>query len=364
MDEKKEKTENELRFLTDTLDAGLISQEEFEKEKARIGAKLQEQETASETKHEEIQAEKTEPVQEIIKEPVKIEEEKEDALISKVIESQKPPVAEEEKKEEIKPEPEVPAKEASVQEKSGWFKYAAIAAIILFAMIAFSFVSNKEKVAADNKDGPVTSFIEEDVKSNVTILTSKECSICDTARMTEIIKKLFSGAETNIIDESSPEADGIINELGIEALPAYIFSKNIEESKNFDKFKSTLSKKGDRYLMSSTAAGSSYFFKREKISGKLGLFLLKGSAVNQKTKDNLQEFLSLFEDKIDYSEQLVEEGDKERLREELGITTFPTFMINNQYKIIGVFSADKIKEYFCQFNNFEECAMALSKEVK
>ena len=50
--------------------------------------------------------------------------------------------------------------------------------------------------------------------------------------------------------------------------------------------------------------------------------------------------------------------------QELGITTYPTFLVNNQIKFSGVQAADTIKEKFCELNVLGECSIGLSQDIK
>ena len=79
----------------------------------------------------------------------------------------------------------------------------------------------------------------------------------------------------------------------------------------------------------------------------------------RKAEENIQEFLDLFGNNIDFT-KFDENG---YLTEELDIKTFPAFLINNKIKFSGVQPADKLREYFCEMNNLEECDEELTKRL-
>ncbi|MBU1869857.1 MAG: hypothetical protein KJ818_05240, partial [Candidatus Omnitrophica bacterium] len=61
--------------------------------------------------------------------------------------------------------------------------------------------------------------------------------------------------------------------LDIEGLPAYIFTTQIEKEKGFEEIKKKANKKGKFYLLKPEYAGISYYQNRERIEGRLDLFI-------------------------------------------------------------------------------------------
>lgn len=361
MQEQKEKLENELRFLKDTLDAGLINEEEFAKEKERISAKLKEISSGEDKKEEEpVKSEeppKAEPSQE---EPVKTEvvpkEEPKPAEVEEKVSEEAPKVGEEVKAiDEQKVEPEA-------KPKNKWMRYTGIAVLFLILLIGFSFINSKETKNPEIRKNSVVEY-KTAVKISMTIINDKNCEICSTDRIISTIKQLFPGVIEATLSFDEPDASNQLDEFGIESLPAYILDSAIENASNFAKFKTALIKKGDKYFINPSAAGSNYFFKRPQKPKSMELFLSEDASITKKAKDNLQEFLSTFQSEIDYREYIVKNDEKAKLKDELGITTFPAFLINNQYKIVGIFSGDSIKQYFCLFNELERCSLNLSREI-
>ena len=150
----------------------------------------------------------------------------------------------------------------------------------------------------------------------------------------------------------------IVREPNIPALPAYIFDSNVKDTSNFNDFQTALIKRGDNYVITNTASGANYYFKRPLIENQLDLYVL---GPNGKTEASIQEVSDLFSNKLDIKKHLVTSTQKGALEKELGINTYPTFLINNQYKFRGVLPANIIKEKICKVNNFKECTKELSK---
>lgn len=163
------------------------------------------------------------------------------------------------------------------------------------------------------------------------------------------------------IDYGILEAKKLTSTLGIDALPAYIFNSSITETTNFKDFERALLKKGDNYIVTNAASGANYYFKRNKINSRLDVFLTPD--MEEKVDRNLNEFLELFKDNISFTKHIVTESEKTKFKDELGITSYPTFLINNQLKFSGLNSADSIKEKFCKLNNIDKCKKELRKNI-
>ena len=124
------------------------------------------------------------------------------------------------------------------------------------------------------------------VPINITVITSDDCILCDITRMKNTLLQLYPGANFEIIDLRDTLARELISNLNIKALPAYIFDKNVDDTKRFDSVKSTLTRSGDFYVMKSVASGSSYFFNNKEIVGQIELFLDPSVSSSIKAFDN------------------------------------------------------------------------------
>lgn len=391
--EQKERLQQELRFLKESLEADIISKDEYERGKERIERKLKELEEPE--KEEEVKEEPEIEIKEIKEKPTKIigveEEEKEE-----IEEKEEEPREEIEKpEEEIKEKEEIEVKEEKKEEPEEeieipkkWLYGLVILVIIaiLFFSVRSYTKSVKEKpieeksieefkpVCSSDSDCKQEGMIgvcsnpgtkeakcefKEDIKTNLLVINDKNCNLCDTSRTKTIIKEIFPNVKTQEIDYETAEAKKLINKFNIDALPAYIFDSNISNAINFNDFKSALIKKENNYIMTNTASGASYYFKRSLIKNKLDLYVLPETT--EKIEDNMQEVLNLFKDKINFTKHILEEEQKEILEKELGINTYPTFLLNNQIKFRGVLPANTIKEKICQVNYFEECSKELPK---
>jgi len=393
MNEQKERLEQELRFLKESLEADVISKDEYEKGKERIERKLNEigetpivkEEIIEEPKEEEPKEEKPEiEIKEIKEQPTKIigaEEEQEEKIVEESKEEQK---EEEQKPKEQKPEEtEEPEEEIHISKK--WLYGLAIiiiAAILFFAIRSCEF-SLPEKEAIEEftpecssdsdckQQGSIGTCLnpgtkeakcefKEDAKTILTVINDQNCELCDSSRMKSTIKKLFPNAKITNLGYETTEAKTLINKLKIDALPAYIFDSDVEKTINFNDFKRALIKKEDSYVITNTASGANYYFERQEIVNKLDVFLT--ADMEEKVNNNLNEFLELFKD-INFEKHIVTEKEKTSLKDELGITSYPSFLINNQVKFGGIQSSDSIKEKFCILNKLDECKKELRKNI-
>ncbi len=371
----KDRLEQELRFLKESLEADVITKEEFLKGKDRIENKLRELESQEPKKAEEdsyitIKEIKDEPeeMQEdapIEETPVEVYEESEEKIEDKEPES---PLEEEKTAEE----PEKPTKKPR-------YKYIAMLLIglIIIALILMSSFKEKElpvctSDSACNQESMIGTCINpgtkeskcefiQDVKAEFIILNDENCLSCDTARMVDVINQLFPSAKYRSIGYKEDEGMKLLQRLDIEVLPAYIFDENISKAYNFNKTERIFIKNKDRYIISPEAAGSNYFFKRDEIKSSLKLFILPNSNASLKAEKNVKEVLNLFKEKITFSKYEVAENDM--LSKELAITSYPAFLVNNQLKLTGVQPAEVIKQKFCELNKFEECNKKLSEDI-
>ena len=77
--------------------------------------------------------------------------------------------------------------------------------------------------------------------------------------------------------------------------------------------------------------------------------------IKDEAENSIKEFIELFKGRISFTENIVAEEQKAKLSEELGITVYPAFLVNNQFKIGGFQSSKSLKDKFCELNNLDEC---------
>jgi len=107
-------------------------------------------------------------------------------------------------------------------------------------------------------------------KLKLIIITSRDCVVCNAGPVVELLKKQFPGIREEFID--SRQAQGLIKDLSIEILPAYIIGKEVEKEAAFESFKNNLDLKGGLYLLKPQVSGISYFLNRQVKKGSLDLF--------------------------------------------------------------------------------------------
>jgi len=108
-------------------------------------------------------------------------------------------------------------------------------------------------------------------KLKLTVISAKDCVVCNTEPVVELLKKQFPGISPEYIDLK--RAQKLVKDLSIKTLPAYIIGKEIEKENNFDGFKNNLELTGGVYVLKPQLGGISYFIYRQVKKGSLDLFL-------------------------------------------------------------------------------------------
>jgi len=361
---QKERLEQELRFLKESYEAEVISREEFEKGKGRIEKKLNELAAPAHASHESN--EETES-----KQSDKKEEKLQDGPISSVNEA-KPQIHE---KKEFAEE-----KNPGSQKGNKSFKFAVVFVVLtLVAFFSYSlFAGNTDNQGSDKGiklaaacyssadciKGICTSpgtknakceFIEAK-RTKVIVLNDKEdCFNCDTKRVLGILESWLGHLDAEEIDYGTKNGTELAESIGARMIPSYAVYGNISNEPGFEKFKRAFVIKGDAYVLSEDAAASTLYFRRESISNKLDLFAKKGDSATVKAQNNLKEFLEAFPNAsfdVYYAE--------DPFTKELGIKSFPTFLVNNRVRFSGISTAETVKDNFCSLNKLGECDKQLS----
>ncbi|MAE42376.1 hypothetical protein CMO93_01280 [Candidatus Woesearchaeota archaeon] len=440
---EREKLEEELRFLKESFEIGVITKEEYEAGKKRAELKSRELDEKEENddkieeseedkikaddKKEESQlksGDKEEEKEEVkynsLKEDKKEEEEKEKESIKENPLKQEKTYPIEEKESIEKEEELIEAKETIEQteteaekdelekeieenqndtlkeeqpeiiaeEKKSSFKIFAYLAVVLIVAMGSGYfffagdsdntnspVENTASFIACHSDGDCSmegkigsctnpgiesaecSYIE-DAEVKLKVLNSKDCFNCQTARVMSILKSFYPNLNVENVDFETEEGKEIAERFNLDVLPAYIVDSGIVDAYNYNKLSSAFNEVKDSFVMKNTVSNANYYFARKEISNKLDLFLQPGKEASLKTEKNLKEFLEAFDNVV------FEKHDADaKIVKELGINTFPTFLINNKIKFSGVQPADKIKDNFCQVNDLEECGLELSKSL-
>lgn len=116
-------------------------------------------------------------------------------------------------------------------------------------------------------------LFSEPAKVNLTVITAKECSACNLEPGIDFLKRHFPYLNISYIYYPDKQAARLIQDLKISGLPAYLLDKGVAKDKSFDNLKDSLEEKGNFYALKPEVSGVAYFFKRNKIKGKLDLFI-------------------------------------------------------------------------------------------
>lgn len=352
-DNQKERLEQELKFLKESFEAEVISKEEFEKGKNRIEKKLKEIKKIEEkSKEPKAEGQKKDEIEE--KSPISAKEGETIKLkvIQDEVEEHQEPVQIKniEKQAEKAPIPE--PKDAKKDSK--FFKYAVVFVVLLLAVFfLYSLFIGKQ---AEPKQTIPEAKVS---KTNVLVVNDRQnCFNCDPQRVLGILESWFGSLNTREIDHNTDEGRSVASRFDAKLLPLYILDENITKKQSFSQFKQVFTRKDDAYVLNENTAGSTFYFKRENIPGRLDLFVRSGDDSSTKAEKNLEEFLNEFKD-IKFEKRL----SADNLTKALDIKTFPTFLVNNRVKFAGVHPADTIKSNFCRLNKVQECEKNLSKNL-
>jgi len=422
----KEKLEEELKLLEESLHLEVITKEEYEQAKQRIERKLK----SVEKKSERVETKAEKKIEEVkIKEikrdeikNLKVEKEAEEEMPSEEKEediSEEEPEEERDEEEAAKSAEEIAAEhvkkaaegaeiveeaekdeavpiakpEERTEEEPGFelskgnikvIIYTIAILVLAFGSYFFFFSGNTD----NNKLTDSTVFIAcssdedckkegsigtcnnpgakdaecayvEDVEVKLAVLNDNNCFNCDTGRVLSILNGFFPNLEIESIDIETGEGKEIAAKFDIDALPAYILNSSLQQASNYHKFFNAFNKVKGSFVMKGTVSNANYYINREEISGKLDLIVKQNQAASADAERNLQEFLDAFKGKVDFEKH----SDNSALAKELGINTFPVFLVNNKIKFNGVQAADVIKENFCRMNELQECSLELSKSL-
>jgi hypothetical protein len=393
--EQKDKLEQELRFLKDSFEAEVITQDEYDKSKARIEKKLSDIDSTKDeddliNQYGKVNSPK--PVKETIKEELaeSIEEPK-DAKNQRPNNGKKtgemPAILTGTKEiptetNRLK-EPKIEVYDKETENESKYFKYG-IAFIVLLLLIYFSFnlfgsngnsqAGGFDAVCDSNQDCIKEGFsgfckeagtkeseclFEELPKAKVLVLNDlKNCFNCDPSRVIGILDEWFGPLDVEEIDFNTAKGAELAVKVDAELLPAFILDKNVSDKAGFAELKRAFVIKDDKYLFSANAAGSTFYSRRENIPNKVDLFVSQGDKTSEKAEENLKELLDEFDDII-FNKYF----STDTLAKELNLNTFPVLLLNNQVKLSGVNAAETIKGNFCKLNNLDDCDKELSKNL-
>ncbi|OQB09442.1 MAG: Trifunctional nucleotide phosphoesterase protein YfkN precursor [Candidatus Omnitrophica bacterium ADurb.Bin205] len=134
------------------------------------------------------------------------------------------------------------------------------------------------------KDGLVGSCLDagsdssrcifsEAAKVRLTVVTSKDCAVCNTEVAVNSLRQKLPGLEVASLYHPEKNALALVEKLGISGLPAYVLDKGIEKAQAFDSLRDSLNKIGDYYVLKPEVAGVAYLLDRERFKGRLDVFI-------------------------------------------------------------------------------------------
>lgn len=130
----------------------------------------------------------------------------------------------------------------------------------------------------------------EAAKVSLSIITPKSCAVCDTQKVTDYLKAQFPGLVISYLYYPDAKTNKMLGDLQIKGLPAYLLGKEAEKEKGFDNLKENLEVKNGFYTLKPQFSGIAYFWEREKIKGKLDLFISLYDKDSAALLDTIKEF--------------------------------------------------------------------------
>lgn len=116
---------------------------------------------------------------------------------------------------------------------------------------------------------------EEIVKIPMFTIVPKDCRTCRMEQVIENLKAIFPGLQIENLNTDDPFAKKLMKELGIDMLPAFVLSKQVEKDSNFAQFSQiAFPTDGEYYYLKPGVAGVSYFSGRKRLPGRLDLFMM------------------------------------------------------------------------------------------
>ncbi|MDA1196719.1 MAG: hypothetical protein O2779_02015 [Nanoarchaeota archaeon] len=200
-----------------------------------------------------------------------------------------------------------------------------------------------------------------DAEVHLTIVEDAACSLCDSTRMEQTLREVFPNLVVDRLSFASVEGRGLALRQQIPVLPAYFLDEKVGNAAHFDLFARALSLVDGGYFVTPQASGSPYFALRVTAAKTLTVFVT--SDVRERTLRNVQPVVNLFGEDIIFTERLVDVRSKESLVDDFAISTYPTFIINNNVKFGGIHSPDSIKENYCLFNTHAQCSTPLTSQI-
>jgi len=126
---------------------------------------------------------------------------------------------------------------------------------------------------------------------DLTLITLKDSKVAaDSQRIVNALSTRFPGLNVSYLYYPELKADKLIKDLEIKTLPAYVFSKSVENEKGFPGYKNSLTKSGDFYLLKPELGGVTFFLNRKPVKGQLDLFISLYEKFTPELLNNIRDF--------------------------------------------------------------------------
>jgi len=140
---------------------------------------------------------------------------------------------------------------------------------------AQSYSAIKETIEAalsgetSGTDSTGAEDVAEDPEFDIAIINDQNCDYdsCNTANIRDILVSLFPSAAITELDASESEASDLIEELGIEVLPAYVLDEDVAETASWKaepRLGSSFDKVGSKYILKPDVVGATYYTDPQK----------------------------------------------------------------------------------------------------
>jgi hypothetical protein len=115
---------------------------------------------------------------------------------------------------------------------------------------------------------------QEIVKVPAIVIEPQECRSCQTSGVVNQLRMFFPGLEVEYLKASDQKAKELIDQIKIDMLPAYIFTKEVERESSFADFQKMAILVDGKYYLKPEFSGVSFFLNRKTEKNKLDLFLV------------------------------------------------------------------------------------------
>lgn len=106
------------------------------------------------------------------------------------------------------------------------------------------------KKIIDEEIGKPAEQPTEEPQVNFTVLNDSTCKTCTYAQLVDAIKsRFFPNLQVNEIDISSEEGKKMVQEFGVNVVPAYFFGEEVADTSSYADISQTLEQKGSYYMI-------------------------------------------------------------------------------------------------------------------